>query len=307
MEIRTELIRQLCAIPATSGDEGPMRDFILDYVKNNAASWKVQPVVHSGEGFQDCVALAFGKPRTAVFAHIDSIGFTVKYKNELVRIGGPVSTPGIELLGADSKGEVRGTLVANKNGTLHLNSNRMADPGTRLCFASDFREKRNSIQSAYLDNRLGVYVALELASTLENGLICFSCWEEHGGGTVGFLADFMTKKYQVYQALISDITWVTEGVKAGKGAAISLRDSGIPRKAFVDRILGIVQKSNISYQVEVEGAGGSDGTELQKSPFPIDWCFIGAPEKNVHSPNEEVHKSDIQSMLALYRLLMDTL
>ena len=31
------------------------------------------------------------------------------------------------------------------------------------------------------------------------------------------------------QALISDITWVTEGVTHGKGCAISLRDSGVPR------------------------------------------------------------------------------
>ena len=61
------------------------------------------------------------------------------------------------------------------------------------------------------------------------------------------------------------------------------------------------------FQLEVESSGGSDGNEIQKSPYPINWCFIGAPEQNVHSPNEKVHKSDIQAMLELYKYLMENL
>jgi putative aminopeptidase FrvX len=57
----------------------------------------------------------------------------------------------------------------------------------------------------------------------------------------------------------------------------------------------------------VEGAGGSDGTELQKSPYPFDWLFIGAPEDFVHTPNEKVHKDDIYSMEAMYKYLMQNL
>ena len=107
--------------------------------------------------------------------------------------------------------------------------------------------------------------------------------------------------------MISDITWVTEGVLAGKGVVISLRDSGIPRKEFVDKIIDIALKSKIPYQLEVESSGGSDGNEIQNSPYPIDWCFIGAPEQNVHSPNEKVHKNDIDAMVSLYRVLMNKL
>ena len=50
----------------------------------------------------------------------------------------------------------------------------------------------------------------EVAKTLENGIIVFSSWEEHGGGSVGYLGKFIQEKYGVMQALISDITWVTE-------------------------------------------------------------------------------------------------
>ena len=57
----------------------------------------------------------------------------------------------------------------------------------------------------------------------------------------------------------------------------------------------------------MEGSGGSDGTDLQKSMLPIDWCFIGAAEQNVHTPDELVSKVDIQSMVDLYTTLMKTL
>ena len=69
----------------------------------------------------------------------------------------------------------------------------------------------------------------------------------------------------------------------------------------------IAKQSNIPFQLEVEDAGGSDGNGLQKSDYPWDWCFVGAPEDNVHSPNEKVHKKDIESMVKLYRELLKKL
>ena len=56
--------------------------------------------------------------------------------------------------------------------------------------------------------------------------------------------------------------------------------------------------------MEVENAGGSDGNALQRSPYPFDWCFIGAPEDFVHTPDEKVHKSDIEAMTQMYNYLM---
>ena len=41
--------------------------------------------------------------------------------------------------------------------------------------------------------------------------------------------------------------------------------------------------------------------------YPWDWCFIGAPEDNVHSPDEKVFKSDIDAMVQLYKKLMQEL
>lgn len=305
-----DLLKKLCQIHAPSGNEEALTLFILDYINQHKRNWKVQPEIFHGEGFQDCIVMVFGKPRTAVFAHIDSIGFTVKYNNEIVKIGGPVTKNGIELIGEDSQGKIDAKLTIEideqNNKSLHV-IDRPIDRGTTLTFKPNFRENADFIQSCYLDNRLGVWNALQLAKSLEDGIICFSCWEEHGGGSVGYLAKFIYEKYGVRQALISDITWVTKGVKHGDGAAISMRDSGLPRRSYINKIIKLAKKSEVPFQLEVENAGGSDGNALQRSPYPIDWCFIGAPEDNVHSPNEKVHKKDITSMLDLYKYLMKSL
>ena len=301
-----KLLKKLCSIHAPSGEENNISEFIIEYVNSNMQNWKVKPKIYSDDGFQDSIILSFGQPKTAIYAHMDSIGFTVKYNNEIIKIGGPVVKNGIELVGSDSKGKIEGKII-KKNEKIFIDFNREIDRGTSLTFKMNFKESNDYIQSCYLDNRLGVWNALKVAEKLENGIIVFSCWEEHGGGSVGFLTNFIYTKYNISQALISDITWVTEGVKAGEGVAISLRDSGIPRKKFVNKIIDLAKKNNISYQLEVESSGGSDGNEIQKSPFPVDWCFIGAAEQNVHSPKEKVHKDDIKSMVEIYEMLMKEL
>lgn len=297
-----ELLKQLTSIHAPSGDEAKMKEFILSFITNNSADWKVQPQIIT-DGIQDCIILVFGKPTTAVFAHIDSIGFTVGYDNELIKIGSPECSGNWELVGCDSKGSFEGSLIEIDD-KISIKTNRKLDRGTTVTFKPNFNQTENFIQSPYLDNRLGCYNALKLAETLENGIICFSTYEEHRGGSAQFLAAKIYKDYNITQTLISDITWCTEGVKASEGVAISLRDSGIPRQSYLNKIIDLAKQSGVNYQLEVESAGGSDGNAIHNSPYPIDWCFIGAPESFVHSPLEKVHKKDIESMLKMYQFLM---
>ena len=306
-----QLLKQLCAIHAPAGNEIGLKNFLLDYIEEHKSQWKIQPEIYHGKGFQDCIILKFGKPRTAIYAHMDSIGFTVKYGKDLVKIGGPVLEEGTKLVGKDSKGEIETELVVieEENGKKHPQylSDREIDRGTELVYKPNWREDEDFVQCCYMDNRLGVWSALQVAEELENGIIAFSCWEEHGGGSVGYLAKFIYEKWGVTQNLISDITWVTEGVRHGEGVAISMRDSGIPRRTYLNKIIQLAEESGVNYQLEVEGAGGSDGNQLQQSPYPMDWVFVGAPEDNVHSANEKVHKKDIKAMVELYKYLMDKL
>jgi len=303
-KIPITLLKTLCEVHAPSGEEFRMKDFLLKYIQKEKSKWKHQPKIIQGEQFQDCLILKFGKPRTAVFAHLDTVGFTVRYFNQLVSIGSPDAEAGTRLVGKDSQGDIDCSLVYDHEQHAFFQFGRSVDRGTSLTYHVNFRETKDYIQTPYLDNRLGVLNALNLCKTLKDGVIVFSCWEEHVGGSVPYLADFIYKKWGIRQALISDITWITDGVLPGKGVVISLRDRNIPRKKFVDKIIAIAEGSKIQYQLEVEGSGSSDGGELQRSHLPFDWCFIGAPEEGPHTPHEKVHKQDITEMFRIYELLM---
>ncbi|MFT4854669.1 MAG: putative aminopeptidase FrvX [Algoriphagus sp.] len=296
-------LSELLKIHGVSGDEYLCSKFLLDFIDQRKSDWNVLPEVYSGEDFHDCILLKFGNPRTAVFAHIDTIGFMVRYDNRLISIGGPEIIEGAELVGFDSLGEIECKLVGDENGYFH-DFPRGIEPGTRLSFKQNILISKDFISAAYLDNRLGIYSALKLCENISDGWVVFSTYEEHGGGSVPFLLKFIQENAPVKQALISDITWITEGVRHHEGVVISTRDKFIPRKKALDRIIGLAKESGISYQIEVEEYGGSDGREVQFSPYAIDWCFIGAPEDNVHTPNEKVSLKDLEAMIDMYKFLV---
>ncbi|MEJ6490848.1 MAG: aminopeptidase [Flavobacteriales bacterium] len=306
-----KLLEKLISIRGASGDESRMKEFILEFVQENKSFWKVQPEIIAGDEMQDTLVLVFGNPTTAIYAHTDSIGFSVGYDKDLIKIGGPKLIDGTMLVGKDSNGEIEVEMVVYEDEFSRLHpqylGDRILDRGTVLTYKPNFRETEKYVQSPYMDNRLGVWTALQVASTLENGAIVFSTYEEHGGNSVGFCARLLWEKHKVRQALIADITWVTDGVKHGGGVAVSIRDKGLPRRKYLDKIIALARESKIPFQLEVESAGGSDGGVLQESDLLIDWCFIGAAEDNVHTPDEKVFKNDIESMVKMYSYLMEKL
>ena len=298
-----DLLRQLLTIQSPCGAELTMRDFIIDYIKKNKKDFASKPTIYYGEQFQNCLAICFGKPKVAVFAHMDTVGYMVRYGKELIPLGSPYARPGTVLVGKDSQGEIECTLT-NEGEESTYEYTRDIDRGTELSYKPLIVEDDNMIQSPYLDNRVGLWTALKLAEGLKDGLLIFTTLEEHRGGTAQAMAGWMLKKFKVRKALISDVTWVTNGVHHGEGVVISLRDRDIPNRAYFNKVVEIAKDADIQFQIEVEGSGSSDGGVIQHSPYFIDWCFVGAPYSNIHQPDERVFKNDLASMLALYRKLM---
>lgn len=284
-----------------------MKQFIMEYVQSHQKEWAAKPEVVVDDTTGDALLLVFGNPRTAVFAHMDTIGFMVRYGNQLIPIGGPEVQSGYELVGSDHLGPIECELQVDEQHNLFHNLPRAITRGTSLTFKPNLHLDESFIQSPYLDNRLGIYNALKQCETMKDGIIVFSCFEEQGGGSVPMLLHLIMKRWAIRYALVSDITWVTDGVKHGEGVVISIRDRSIPRRSFVDRLIAMAEQSGIPFQLEVEASGSSDGREIHHSPYGIDWCFIGAPEDHVHTPFEKVHRTDLQAMLDLYQYLIKEL
>lgn len=301
------VLRSLFEVHSPSGEEVNMKRFILNFVNENSEKWKIKPQLFHGEEFQDCLVMIFGKPEVALFAHMDTTGFTVRYQDQLIPIGGP-EVRGQEILtGSDDFGEIECELTLYDEHQLHYKFGRTIASGTSLVYKNTFKEDQSYCYSPYLDNRIGIYNLLKIAENLENGALVFSCWEEHGGGSVPFLVRFLYEKYKVKKMLVSDVTWVSDGVRMNDGVVISHRDKNIPRRSFIKYIRQLAEINNIPFQDEVEAYGSSDAREIQLSPYPIDWCFIGPPVENAHSNYEKISKEDLKSMISFYQKLMGQL
>lgn len=300
------LLYDLLAIPAISSDESLFAAYLRDYVLKRGTEWKVTPEIHFSKNLHDNLILSFGDPQIGVFAHMDTVGFMARYENQLLPIGGPEVENGDILVGADAMGEIE-CRVKIEDGNCYHDFPRSIARGTLLSYKQRVEVENGIIQAAYLDNRLGIYNALKLCETLENGVVVFSCYEEHGGGSIPLLMDYLMKRWPIRAALVSDITWCSDGVISGGGVVISIRDKHIPRRTYINSVIELAAQSGIPYQLEVEAYGSSDGREIHYSPYPVDWCFIGAPGQQIHTSSEQVAVSDLEAMIALYKYLMSNL
>ena len=155
-----ELLKALCQVHAPSGEEQNMAEFLLKYIAREKKNWLADPELFYGDGLQDCIILKFGKPRTAIFAHMDTTGFTVRYGNQLLPIGSPDAEAGTVLVGTDSYGPIECTLDYDHEEHALYKFARTIERGTTLTYQVDFHETKTFVESAYLDNRLGIYAAL---------------------------------------------------------------------------------------------------------------------------------------------------
>ena len=302
-----KLLKELCSIHSPSGEEFYMREFLINYFMSNMYKFQVKPKLIYGSGFQDCLIAVFGHPRVGAFAHMDTTGFAVRYQDQLIPIGSPEIKGDEKLTGMDHFGEIECAIDLDINNQLHYRFGRAIQSGTTLTFRKNFHSNQSFITSPYLDNRVGIYNLLKVAERMNNGALVFSAWEEHGGGSIPYLVKYIYEEFQIAKMLVSDVTWISDGIEINRGAVISNRDKNIPRKLFFEQIKQLADSNNISYQIEVEAFGSSDAREIQQSPYPIDWCFIGPAVEYAHSANEKISFDDIKSTINLYQILMEEL
>lgn len=294
-----DLLTQLQQIPGPSGDEGR----IADFVETHCRALPGTEVRRLG----DLVIAARGKPRVAIFAHIDTIGFTLAYRRVLFPIGGPRVEGGERLREVGGSRTATIQLRQEDGKTLWRLSLKGAEPGSRWVYADPLVFKKDQVSGPYLDNRAGVWNALQVLERVGDVAVLFTPGEEHTGRGALMGARIISQEMGISRALISDITWHTESIKNGKGPAISLRDQMPPRQRFLDEVLSAAADSRVPFQREVERAGGSDGHMIERSTYPVDWVFIGAPQKRSHTPREACHVPDLHAMVELYTHLIPAL
>jgi putative aminopeptidase FrvX len=181
----------------------------------------------------------------AVFAHIDTTGWTLGYNGVLLPIGGPEGQLGdpLRCTAPAADGTVlRGRLEVTgeeDTATLHLGRDEAvgpqetpvaadAPPGTRWVYDREPVLRENRLTAAYLDNRAGVWCALRALARSPHIAVAFTTGEEQHGHGARVCARWLYDSFRLTQALIADTTWATEHVRCGEGPVVSLRDVHCP-------------------------------------------------------------------------------
>lgn len=293
-----ERLRRLQEIEGVSGDEGGVAEFVAQSLAD------VPGVAFRRVG--DNLIVTRGRPRAAVLAHMDTVGFTLGHRRELIRIGGPAVEGGeaVRSTGGDRTYRGRVAIVGDR---WRLEGAEDAPPGSRWVWDAPLVQNGDTLTGAYLDNRAGVWCATRVVESCADVAVAFTVGEEHSGRGAVTCARILHDEMGIEQALICDVTWADGPVRRGGGAAISLRDRFLPRRVFLERVLTLAAESGVPYQQEIQSDGASDGAALERSGIPIDWCFVGAPQDASHSPHEEMQWSDLEATVALYAYLIDHL
>ena len=109
------LLARLLAFDTPSGDEDILADWISDWAGDTVPGAERTRLGAS-------LVVIRGKPRTAIFAHTDTTGYTLAYGGALVRIGGPYPKPEDVFWMVGDRSQISGVRVVRR---------RDSGPGSR--------------------------------------------------------------------------------------------------------------------------------------------------------------------------------
>ncbi|MCX7862598.1 MAG: hypothetical protein N2449_06350 [Bacteroidales bacterium] len=289
------LLQQLCSIHAPSGEEYRVFDFVQQWLKLNDPH-----AIIDRDSLYNAMFIKKGFSSVAFLVHVDTVGFIKQYKQKVLPIGSPDIANYANV--KTSSGKIYRVFSAGE--TYQIDDYQQTNTGTTFTYETKLNVNSNYIQGTYLDNRLHVTIALETIANSENCLFVFTSNEEISGGCTEKVARILYESYHINKTIILDTTFASEGILLDKGVVLSLKDEYLPSRPWVDEIHQLLYKTKIPFQIEVADFGSSDGAYISKSPYPIQWCFLGIACQNYHSPDEKVSLYDVNLMEKTVNLLI---
>jgi len=275
-----------------------MAEFLVEVIANYTPQSRIVNLGNSQ------IVIKGAASSVAVMAHTDTTGFTLGYDRTLIPIGTPAAE-NADALRRAGHFDNSFKLESKTRQQWQLAGGEEVPHGSRLVYSANPVNDGFTVTAPYLDNRAGLWAALQLLLTCPNIAVAFTSGEEVSGIGARSCARYLSENLSINRVLISDITWDTDYVHVGQGPAVSLRDASVPNRQFVDEVVQLARSSGIRHQIEIESDGGSDGAHIDDGSYPIDWVFVGAPETNPHSSHETMSLDDLRSMAELLKYLVD--
>ncbi|MCL2368915.1 MAG: M42 family peptidase [Oscillospiraceae bacterium] len=328
-------LEQLCQLPGVSGDEGAVRDYILEAVRPHGSA-RVDAL---GNVIVEKQGARRGDKTVLLTAHMDEVGFLITSitpggfltfaivggtdrrviagSRVLIgpnRVPGVIGVRAVHLLSAEERKRVPeveemyidiGVSDAEAAGAL-------VSPGDTACFVGDVFQMGNCLAAKAIDDRVGCAVLLQL---MEEDLpvdcqFAFTVQEEVG------CRGAMTASFQIQP----DVALVLEGTTAadlpgvvahkqvcrvGGGVVVPFIDSGtIYDRALTGRITTLADKLGIPWQTKSLVAGGTDASTIQRSGSGVQVAALAAPVRNLHTGYNVADLQDMAHLLTLTRAVL---
>ena len=329
------LLERLCNACGVSGDEGEVRQIVLEEVRPHADQIKVDAL---GNVLVTKPGQDQNRLRVMLAAHMDEVGFMLTADDEdgtfrfdtvggvspQILAGKPVWVGEEHLPGVIGAKPIHLTTAEERRQKVSLESLRIdvgpgngkkVQIGDRATFATPFAHLGASLRAKALDDRFGVASLIELVKHAPPNidlLAAFTVQEEIGlrGARVAAYA------LDPQLAIVLDCTpandlplWDTDdgrientryNTRLGAGPAIYLADSSTlsdPRLAR--HLMQVAQATGIPYQIRQPGGGGTDAGAIHKQRLGIPSITVSVPGRYMHTGAGIARLEDWQHTYAL--------
>ena len=321
----TELLKNLCMIDGTSGDENAVRDFIINEIKD-FCEYKV-------DNLGNIIVFKKGKKtpskRVMIDAHLDEVGLIITSVTSdgflrFTTVGG-INTEVMLCRSVLINGSIHGIIGMRpvhlcsgdgakklpKQDSLYIDIGakskqealKVISLGDRAVIKGDYYQNGDMILSKALDDRIGCAVLCSLIKEESeyDFYACFSTQEEVG------LRGAMTAAHRINPdfAISIDVTHATtpdesKGTfKCGSGAVVC-KGPNI-HSSLVTEFIKVLKDNDINYDIEIEGGNtGTDAWAIQVAREGIPVMLLSLPLKYMHTPIETLSIDDC-------KILSDTL
>jgi endoglucanase len=328
-------LAHICELPGAPGFETKIRNYIIQELQSKVDSLEV-------DYLGNIIALKKGKSdakKIMVAAHLDEIGFIVNHIDDkgfikFLPLGGfdpkTLTSQRVIVHGKKDFIGVMGSKPIHimspdeRNKSVQLNDffidlgmptdevKQYVEIGNPITRERSLIEMGNCINGKSIDNRVSVYILLEVLLQLENIEIPFDFYgvftvqEEVGIRGAQTVSLKISPDFGI--GLDTTIAFDVPGAQAhesvtklGEGAAIKIMDaSTICDYRMVSFMKEVATKNNIKWQPEILPAGGTDTAALQR--HNIGGAIAGAisiPTRHIHQTIETANKNDIDAAIAL--------
>lgn len=330
------MLKDLCLLNGTSGDEVRVRDYIINEIKEYST--------YEVDNLGSVIAYKKGKKKpnktVCINAHMDEVGFIITgitsdgylrfapvggidtkvCLDRAVtvgenRINGVIADKAYHLL-EDSEKDKAPTFdkllidIGAKNET---QAQSVVSLGDFAYFESDYTELGNGyIKAKALDDRIGCMLMIELIkSELEyDTVFCFNVQEEvglRGSKCTSFAvgADISIVLEATTAGDLDGVTGADRVCVLGNGGVVSFMDNRtIYDRELYKLAMNTASENNIPVQTKTAVAGGNDAGSIQTSGKGAKVMALSLPCRYIHSPSSVVKKSDIDNTRKLLKEIL---